>query len=198
MSEEKKEEKTETKPETMKVELGGGVEVELPVDQAKKYIERQNARNTEYKQLKEEKEKTEKAAREAQEKAALLEKMKQNDIDGVKQEVSKEYKDSINSLQAKVYGSEIKNQLRALDVVDGSLDDIYTQIKSTASISLEGDIVKIDGKPASDYLAEWVKTRPHFIKVKGNVQPQQKQGGKANEVVNEKAYKDFVKGLFNK
>jgi hypothetical protein len=43
-----------------------------------------------------------------------------------------------------------------------------------------------------------VKTRPHFVKVKGTNTVPQNKGGKANEVVNEKAYKDFVKGLFNK
>jgi hypothetical protein len=194
------EENKETAPTTMEVELGGGIKTTLPIDDAKKYIERQNQRNQEHKQLKEEKEREAQEARAAKEKAALLEKMKQNDIDGVKSEVSKEYKDTISQLQSKVYGSEIKNQLRALEVVDGSLDDIFTQIKASAAITLEADIIKIDGKPANEYLNEWVKNRPHFVKVKTQQQQNVKSGGggKAPDVVNEKAQKDFIKGLFNK
>lgn len=181
---------------TMDIDIDGVSLPNVPIDIAKKIIEKRQANKKELAELREQKSRSDATAKAESEKAALLQAMKEENIEAVKAQVSKEYLDKISKYENKIFRSEIKSQLAAQGVLPSALDDAVNLAMQSAKVDLDGDTIKLNDKPLNEVVEEFVKSRPHLVAVKANDPKQTKVAPKAPVTAGE--FNKFAKGLFNK
>jgi hypothetical protein len=153
---------TEQSPATIKVDLNGK-SYDVPIELGKEII----AIRQETKKSRDAIEVAEKKAIAETEKNKLLELMKAQDIDSIKNEISKEYISKIKKYESAIFTSEIKSLLAAEGTLPSAIADAAQLAMSDISISLsnENKVLMAD-KPADEYIKEWIKSRPHLVAVK--------------------------------
>jgi hypothetical protein len=153
---------------TILVELYG-TSVTLPISIAKTIIASRDAKTAEYKQLKSSFDEKEKVARDATAKSELLEKMKSESYENIKNEFQKE---SVEKL-GKLHNAFIQNQLKATlasndEFIGGqAIDDAVKLITSSHAFTFDGDSLvakSVDGKELKEVVAEFVKSKDIFRK----------------------------------
>jgi hypothetical protein len=188
--------KTETTPVTKVVEIEtkapeattinvdlNGKSYNVSLDLGKDLI----AFRDELKKLKNDKAKTEVEIKSEKQKSALLEAMKNSDIESVKSQVAQEYLEKINQYESKIFKGEIKSLLATAGVLPSALDDAVNLAMSGGKVTLEGDTIKLGDKVAKDAIDEFIKTRPHLVAVQANA------GKKLTTPVAPKVAGDFQK-----
>lgn len=111
------------------------------------------------------------ARAEAERKAQAIEAMKNEDIEKVKELLSKEYQDKISRYEAKTFRQSIENSVRKVtDLIDGAADDVISSIFGSNRFTLTDDFVvqNEDGKCTDDLVKEYIDARPYLKKAKGN------------------------------
>jgi hypothetical protein len=144
------------------VDIGGGVAVELDIEQGKKWIQFRDSRTKGFKELEAKLKSAEDAAKNEASRAQLLEAIKTQNLDEVETQVSAKYKDTISKFEKKVYHSSIESTLSKLGLVPEALSDATKLVLADAKPELDGDDIKLNGVKAEDYLKEWVAKKPHL------------------------------------
>jgi hypothetical protein len=157
-----------TKPDTITVDIDG-VSLDVPLETGKKLIEARQKAKKEVKDLIDKVGKSEALAKQEAERSALMKAMREQDVESVRSQVSQEYVGKINAYESKIFKGEVKSLLASNGVLPEALDDACSLALSNAKVALEGEQVTIDGKPAKDFLAEWVKSKQHLVAVKAPV-----------------------------
>lgn len=143
-----------------------GIQVELPLSKAKELIAKRDTKTKEYNELKGRITQAEAQAKAESERATLLALMKKQDTEAVEAQVSAKYLDKISKFEKKVFDSEIKSQLAKNGVLADALQDAAKLVMTEVNPELDGDDVKLAGKKVDEFVAEWVKTRPHLVSAK--------------------------------
>lgn len=166
--------KVETQPPTTPPEQSNTVAIDIdgvsipnvPVALAKQIIEKRQATKKELGNLKEQVARAEASAKAEADKHLLLKAMKDSDIESVKSQVASEYIEKISKYENKIFKGEIKSLLATQGVLPSALDDAVNLALQGAKVTLEGDEIKINDKPAKELVEEFVKGRPHLLAVK--------------------------------
>lgn len=155
---------TNNSEKTIAVDLFG-VQVELPIEKAKQLINSRDERTKEFKSLAGKVQEAEAKARQESERASLLEKMKANDVDAVREEASKEYKDKFEKLKNKIIDSSIKSEFSSIDGFNKEyINDAMQLFKASKTISLdEKEDIIVSGKPLKDEVVEFIKSKEIFL-----------------------------------
>lgn len=150
------------------VDLGGGVTVELDIEQGKKYIAYRDSRTKGFKELETKLKSAEEAVKAEATRAQLMEAIKNQNIEQVEEQVSAKYKDTISKFEKKVFEGEIKATLSQLGVISDAISDATKLVLSEAKVELDGDDIKLNGIKVQEYLKEWTSKKPHLVGVKAS------------------------------
>jgi hypothetical protein len=143
-----------------------GVSVEVDTETAKKLIDNRQKAKKDVATLKESLAKAEATAKQEADRAALMKAMKESDIESVKAQISAEYIDKIAKYENKIFKEGAKSALIAAGILAEAADDAVSLALQGAKTELDGDSIKIGGKPLAEFAAEFVKTKPHLVAVK--------------------------------
>lgn len=165
MSEEEKEQETETKESTMvKIKLPTGYSVELPTEEAHKFTGWMTDTRAGYKDLESKYQSSDKTIQELTEKNKLLS-QKEFDYDAVKTElegrIKSQYEEQIGSLKKKLIDTAVETAIASNEsIVPDSLAraDLKQLFVATAG-DLSDDVEELKTK-----LSDFVKEKPHFLR----------------------------------
>jgi hypothetical protein len=183
------------------VDIGGGVSVELDIEQGKKWIQYRDSKTKGYRELETKLKSAEEAAKQEKSRAELLEAIKKQSVEEVEAMASKKYVDKLEKIQSKVVAKEIESALLSNDdFLKDSKEDAIKLLKAehTFQVNDEGDkVVTKDGKEVNEVVKEWLSKKDIFRKAKGVTSTGAKlQGGKTPPVVARKeAGENMSKGL---
>jgi hypothetical protein len=160
----------EQKPEDKKiqVDLAPGVSIELPYEAAKKVIEKRDTLTKGYKELEVRLKDIETAKQKAEERAKLAELSKAGDMEALKAEASREYRERVDKIQNRIVSKEIETALLADEsFLKDSLPDALKLLKADFQFSVDeaGEkVVTADGKAVGDVVKEWLGSKKIFQK----------------------------------
>lgn len=193
----KKEEQQITQPELMDVDIDG-ITIKVPVDQAKKMIEKRQEKHQLFKEISDKAKKYEnelaetKRLSEAQ-KAALEGRLAESE-----QLFSKKSEEKLANIQKHLINREIESVLLSDDAfIKDSKEDAIKLLKSDMEFKLSDDGISImaGDKPAKDAIAEWIKSKPLFRKATGTQPTGGKVGPKTRETKKDDPQTSLTKGL---
>lgn len=196
MTEEKKEVAPEPVADTIAIDIDGVSIPNVPIALAKQIIDKRQAAKKELGNLREQVSKAEATAKAEADKHLLLKAMKDSDIESVKSQVAQEYLDKISKYENKIFKGELKSLMASQGVLSSALEDAVNLALQGAKVTLEGDDIKINDKPAKELVEEFIKGRPHLLSVKQIEKP----GTKVSQpkVTTNGEFSKFAQGLFKK
>lgn len=189
---------TQETPSTMLVELGGGVKAELPVEDAKKYIQYQDSRNASHRELSSNYDMATKSIKELSEKTKLLETIKESQYDEVKAEIEtrlkSEYGEKLSELSNKLLNTAVDVAIAKQDgiVTDEAARNDLKQLFVSTHKDLTDDVESISQK-----LNEFVKAKPHFLRATSEPAKPPVNKSKVTSPTPEPSYSEAIRGLFN-
>lgn len=164
------------KPDTITIDIDGVSIPDVPVALAKQIIDKRQAAKKEVTGLREQVSRVEAEAKTSKERAQLLEAMKSQDVESVRQQVSQEYISKISTYENKIFKGEVKAILAQQGVLPAALEDACALAMTGVKVALDGDAIKMNDKDAKEYITEWVKTRAHLVAVQATSAASKKVG----------------------
>jgi hypothetical protein len=172
-------------PETKRVDLFDGIQVELPKADADKLIAARDKRAADYKALAErvgaeeaaKRAESDKAAA-AERRAAEMELAKKGEIDKLREIHTADLSKAVGDLSTKLVRLHV-GQIVATNprLVQEARDDAISLLLASTGFKLEGDKLQVagaDGRPISDstgqaigadaFIASWLEKRPHLLR----------------------------------